>query len=317
MVYYFFIGKPLPWPACLRRLLRGFTILEIVLSLFILGVLAAALAPSVADLVERSRLDAERRILARLADTITGSFENTDLSLLNVAALPGTIGAGDTPTEFSISTIEDYGTTTPGSWFARVARLRGVTPVIGVPPSAAAQPALAEITTNALRNPRLLFAGPAEPGVQRFLLLSLVARRDQLVPPGYEPGAAWFDAIWNHDWESRTAPLPAHWQSRLTPAEVAAWLQGNGGLTRVHRMLVRRIVLPKYRLTVNNNHLTEAAFVSFNNTPNAFSAAASSGANLTPEILGGRLVMVNRGTAWPGVEALRFHLRENATVTLQ
>ena len=28
-------------------------------------------------------------------------------------------------------------------------------------------------------------------------------------------------------------------------------------------------------------------------------------------------VTINRGTAWPGVEALRFHLRENATVTVQ
>ena len=36
-----------------------------------------------------------------------------------------------------------------------------------------------------------------------------------------------------------------------------------------------------------------------------------------PEILGGRLITINRGTAWPGVEALRFHLRENATVTVQ
>ena len=26
---------------------------------------------------------------------------------------------------------------------------------------------------------------------------------------------------------------------------------------------------------------------------------------------------INRGPAWPGVEALRFHLRENATVTVQ
>jgi hypothetical protein len=85
----------------------------------------------------------------------------------------------------------------------------------------------------------------------------------------------------------------------------------------VHRFAVRRIVLPKYRVTVNSNHPTEQAFVSFNNTPNAFTAAANSGATSTPEILGGRLITINRGTAWPGVEALRFHLRENATVTVQ
>jgi hypothetical protein len=59
------------------------------------------------------------------------------------------------------------------------------------------------------------------------------------------------------------------------------------------------------------------AFVSFNNTPNAFSAAANSGASVSPEILGGRLVLINRGAAWPGVEALRFNLHENPTITLQ
>jgi hypothetical protein len=46
----------------------------------------------------------------------------------------------------------------------------------------------------------------------------------------------------------------------------------------VHRFAVRRIVLPKFRVTVNSNHPTEQAFVSFNNTPNAFTAAANSGA---------------------------------------
>jgi hypothetical protein len=50
---------------------------------------------------------------------------------------------------------------------------------------------------------------------------------------------------------------------------------------------------------------------------NAFTAAANSGATTTPEILGGRLVTVNQGTAWPGVQALQFRIHENATVTVQ
>ena len=166
-------------------------------------------------------------------------------------------------------------------------------------------------------NSRLMFAGPDEAGRQRFLLISLVARSDQHALPSYEASAAWFDAIWNNDWESRTATLPAFWQSRLSAAQIAEWHEGSGGLTQVHRLIVRRIVLPKFRVTVNSNHPTEQAFVSFNNTPNAFSAPANSGAASTPEILGGRLIIINRGTAWPGVEALRFRLRENATVTVQ
>jgi len=293
----------------------GFTLLELVLVLFVLGALAAALAPSVRDVVERSRRDAEVRSLDELAGTITASFEQTDLTNLNVAAMPGTIAATDSPTLFSASTTALYTTTDNAVWFAKVARLRGLSPQVGAAPGA--QPELARIAFNPLGNSRLLFAGADEAGRQRFLLVSLIARSEQLALPAYENTAAWFDAIWNHDWESRTATLPALWQSRLSAAQIAAWHQGSGGLTRVHRFGVRRIVLPKYRVTVNDNHPTEQAFVSFNNTPNAFTAAANSGATSTPEILGGRLITINRGPAWPGVEALRFRLRENATVTVQ
>lgn len=296
---------------------RAFSLLEIVLVLFVLGVLAATLVPSVRDIVERSRGEAERRSLDELAATITASFENDDLNTLNVAALPGYIGSADTATAFSISTSATYSTTNNNSWFAKVGRLRGVTPQFGVAPTAAAQPALALIAFNPLGNPRLLFAAPDETGKQRFLIVSLMARTEQLVLPAYESSSAWFDAIWNNDWESRTAPPPSYWQSRLTPAQFAAWSQGTGGLTSAHRLCVRRIVLPKYRITINNNHPTSAAFVSFNNTSNAFTAPANSGANTTPEILGGRLVIVNQGTTWPGVEVLRLHLHSNDTVIVQ
>ena len=294
---------------------RGFSLLEIVLVLFVLGALAAALTPSVRDIIERSRREAEARTLDELAATITASFENTDLTNLNIAALPGTIAATDSPTLFSASTTALYSTTDNAAWFAKVARLRGLAPQISTAP--AAQPELARIAFNPLGNSRLLFAAPDETGRQRFLLLSLAARSEQLALPSYEAGTAWFDAMWNHDWESRTATLPALWQSRLTAAQIAAWHQGSGGLTQVHRLIVRRIVLPKFSVTVNSNHPTEAAFVSFNNVPNAFTAPANSGATSTPEILGGRLITINRGPAWPGVESLRFHLRENATVTVQ
>ena len=293
----------------------GFTLLELVLVLFVLGALAAVLAPSVRDIVERSRREAETRALDELAQTISASFENTDLTNLNVAAMPGTIADTDSPTAFSASTTALYTNTDNAAWFAKVARLRGLNPQVGVAPGA--QPELARIAFNALGNSRLFFAGADEAGRQRFLLVSLAARSEQLALPDYENNSAWFDAIWNHDWESRTATLPALWQTRLTAAQIAAWHQGSGGLTQVHRLIVRRIVLPKFRVTANNNHPTEQVFVSFNNTPNAFTAPANSGATSTPEIPGGRLITINRGPAWPGVEALRFHLRENATVTVQ
>jgi prepilin-type N-terminal cleavage/methylation domain-containing protein len=317
MVFYAFLRKDALLRQNFRRVLRGFTLLEIVLALFILAVLAATLTPSITEIVNRNRIDGEKRTLGELADAITASFENSDLTNLNVAALPGTIGSGDTPTEFSASSTAPYATTNNNSWFAKIARLRGLTPVIGRPPTVAVQPALAQVAFNFLGNPRLLFAGPTEAGQQRFLLLSLMARTDQLTLPAYDGSTAWFNAIWNNDWESRTATLPGYWSSVLTPAQLAAWNQGTGGLTQAWRLCVRRIVLPKFTVTVNDNHPTNAAFVSINNVANAFTAAANSGATTTPEILGGRLVTVNQGTAWPGVQALQFRIHENATVTVQ
>lgn len=317
MVFYPYLIRNRLFRARWPILSRAFSLLELVLVLFVLGVLAASLAPSVRGTIEKARTESERRLLGDIASTITASFEATDLSYLNVAALPGTIGPGDVPTRFSTTTSASYAATAGDDWFAKVGRQRGITPLSGPPPSFAAQPELARIAQNELGNPRFLFLGPAESGRQRFLLVSLMARTDQLVLPPFEANAAWFDAVWEHNWENRAAPLPAYWTSRLTPAHAAAWTTGSGGTTQVWKLCVQRILLPKFRVSVNNNHPSEAAFVSFNNTPNAFSAPANSGASVTQEILGGRLVIINRGTSWPGVEALRFTLKENPTVTLQ
>lgn len=299
------------------RALRGFSLLEIVLVLFVLGILSAAVAPSLREMVERGRRDAEAKSLDELATAVASTFDATDLTNDNVAALPGTMGPGDTATQFSTSTSATSAATAATDWFSKVARARGITPQMGVAPTTAAQPALAQIAYNPSGNPRLLFAGPSEAGRQRFLLVSLTARPEQLTLPAYENSAAWFDALWNSDWESRTAQPPAYWTGKLTPAQLAAWTQGSGGLTQVYRLCVRRIVLPKFTVTVNDNHATDSAFVSFNNVSPAFTAPANSGANVTPEILGGRLITINRGTSLPGVEALRFRLRENATITVQ
>lgn len=299
------------------RPVRAFSLLEIVLVLFVLGIVAAAVAPSLREVIERGRRDAEANALQELARAIESTFDATDLTGENVAAVAGSIGPSDVATRFSTSTSATSATTAAADWFAKVARAKGITPQIGAAPTAAAQPALAQIAFNALGNPRLLFAGPLEAGRQRFLLVSLAARSGLLALPPYEANAAWFNALWNHDWESRTSPLPAYWNARLAPAQVAAWTAGGGGLTQVHRLCVRRIVLPRFTVTVNNNHPADSAFVSFNNVSSAFTAPPNSGANVTPEILGGRLITIHRGTSLPGVEALRFRLRENATITVQ
>ena len=52
-----------------RSLIRGFSLLEVVLVLFVLGLLAAALAPSVRDLLATGRRNSEVKSLDQLADT--------------------------------------------------------------------------------------------------------------------------------------------------------------------------------------------------------------------------------------------------------
>lgn len=315
MVHFAYIGRGRLIRRNWRRAVRAFSLLEIVLVLFIAGILAATLIPSVREIVERARRDAEVRTLDELATAIVGSFDAADLSGENVAALPGTLGPGDVATRFSVDTGGQPAAVSAADWFAKVARRRGIAVQVGVAPGA--QPALAQVAFNPVGQPRLLFAGPVEAGRQRFLLVSLTARNEQLVLPAYEAGAAWFDALWNHDWESHVAAPPAYWTGRLPAAQMAAWGSGAGGRTQGWRLCVRRIVLAKFTVGVNNNHPADAAYVSYDNRAPAFTAPANSGASTTPEILGGRLIIVNRGTAWPGVEALRFRLRENATITVQ
>lgn len=245
----------------------AFSLLEIVLVLSVLAILTTVLLPSARGLIGQTQRNAESRALQSLADLITASFQSPDLTLLNIAAIPGSIGPADFPTDFSVSTSANYDTTTAAHWFAKIARAQGITPVIGVAPSSSAQPELARIAYNQTGNPRWLFAAADESGKQRFLLVSLSGRPEQLVVPSFDSSSAWFDAIWNHDWESRTAGLPDYWLNRLTPEQISTWLQSPGGLTHVNRFCVQRIVLPKFRLSVNNNHLTEHAFVSFNRVP--------------------------------------------------
>ena len=69
--------------------------------------MATALTPSVRDLVERGQRDAEAKSLDELAATITASFEQTDLTNLNLAALPGTLGAAEDNTSKLIA-LQDY-----------------------------------------------------------------------------------------------------------------------------------------------------------------------------------------------------------------
>lgn len=281
--------------------IRGFTLLEVSLALLILAVLAAVVTPSLTGSIRHRQIEAEQRVLSELADAIVQSFESDDFDI-NIAAMPGTIGPDEQGTEFSVSTGLPAFNGSPLHWAAKLARIDGRLP--------------AAIATNACRNGRYLFAAPAEPGRQRFLLVSLMSSPGELVLPAYTASPDWFDHLWNHDWEM-AASLPPAWNTLLSPAQRAVWLQGRAGTTQVYRFCVRRIVLPKHTVTVNNTHPTDSVFVSFNHRANAFIALPGSGCTTSQEIFAGRLITVRQGVDSTDTVTLRFPLTRNATVTLQ
>ncbi|AHF94616.1 hypothetical protein OPIT5_22105 [Opitutaceae bacterium TAV5] len=272
---------------------RGFTLLEIALALLVLAVLTAALTPSITGSIRHRQVEAEQRVLSELADAITRSFESDDFDE-NLAAMPGTIGWNDHWTEFSVTTGLPYFTGSPGHWPSKLSRLNGRPPW--------------DIATNASRNGRHLFAAPSEPERQRFVLFSLVAAPGELALPEYTANPDWVDQIWRHNWEKADS---------LPPAEIARWMQGRAGTTQVYRFCVRRIILPKYTVTVNNTHPTDSVFVSFDHQENAFVVPPGAGSQTSRGIFAGRLITVRQGVESPDTVTLRFPLTRNATVTLQ
>jgi hypothetical protein len=270
-------------------------------------VLTAVLTPSITGSIRHRQVEAEQRVLSELADAITRSFESDDFDE-NLAAMPGTIGSNDHWTEFSVTTGRPYFTGfpyftgSPGHWPSKLSRLNGRPP--------------RDIATNASRNGRYLFAVPTEPERQRFVLFSLMAAPGELALPEYTANPDWVDRIWRHDWENSNS-LPPAWETALPPEEVARWMQGRAGTTQVYRFCVRRIILPKYTVTVNNTHPTDSVFVSFDHQENAFVVPPGAGSRTSRGIFAGRLITVRQGVESPDTVTLRFPLTRNATLTLQ
>ncbi len=276
---------------------RGFALLlEIIIGLFIVGLLAGAFFSNVPERIINERIAAEDASLDELALAIHQSLLSTDLSRTNIAAISGEIGPDDTPTAFSTSTSPAYAGTSPSDWFAKIAYLHGTVVAIGAPPTAESQPAVARILYNSMNQPRLLFIRPTvrDENVQ-LMLMSLLATPQQLVLPPYEASDAWFDAIWNHDFTKRTLQVPAAWNVLLPVAELAAWNRGNGG-SKLNRLRVVRITIPKFVFNVNNNDSTNFGWVYWNNGGGRFESRPESGATSTRPIISGRLVRCASGT---------------------
>lgn len=301
---------------------RAFTLLEILIVISIIAVALSAIITSETERALRHRIDLEDRALTDLSKTIQESFESEDFSGTNIAAFSSSFGGGDidgtvSPTRFSNSTA-GHSAVTAQDWFAKVARLRSATFTTGGALTRSGQPEVAKIALNSMDNPRWLFAAPPEAERQRFLLVSLMARNEQLTMPAYSAASDWFDAIWNTDFDTRTMSTPPLWNSLLTGTQLNEWNNGSRG-SMLWRLRVQKITLRRYTMVISNTHGSDSAWVRFNNAAHFLNSAANSGSMAgVPAVLGGRMVKVYVGTT-EGTAVLKnsFRLHDNAEIIIQ
>jgi len=307
----------------------------LLIAVAIVGILAGILAPVLANKLDDAQMRSEAETLRSLRKDFEGTYDATDFSNLNEASLAGcglpsgTVfttfdqGTGVSSRIFSPSVLVD-----PAGWVTKLAQKRGFsTYVVGASYSALTQNQYTAIAFNPYQVQRCLVAGPTgEAGQQRYLLVSL------MVPPyrGLAFPAAdatqTFDSMWDQSWESTQVLAPALWSSLLTPAQYSLWNTASANnRTNASRLLVERIVQPKFTLTLANNSQTDTAWVDIGPAVDAITAAPNSGttissslAGFTTGILSGRLVVVRRGpTAAAAYEVQRFFLYSDVNLTVQ
>ena len=96
-------------------------------------------------------------------------------------------------------------------------------------------------------------------------------------------------------------------------------MTGRGGTTNCHFLAVKRIVQPKFRVTMNNTHPTYYGWVDIPGLAHPLQSDPVSAPIVSGEILAGTRVIFRRGTdpAGPGTEAYRININENTTFTVQ
>lgn len=314
---------------------RGEFLLMLLIAVSILGILAGILVPILANKLDDAQIRSEREVLRSLREDFEATYDAVDFDNLNVASISGSglpagtvfttfdQGSGIAGRIFGNSILVD-----PAGWVTKLAQKRGISSyVIGASYTAQTQNQYTAIAFNAYKVQRCLMIGPiGEAGQQRYLLISLMVPpyRSLVFPTG--DSTQTFDSIWDQSWESTQAQVPVLWSSLLSSGQYSNWnTASSNNRTNASRLLVERIVQPKYALTLANNSPTDTAWVDIGPAVNAITATPNSGTvqsgslpGFASGILSGRLIVVRRGpSAANAYEVQRFFLYSDVNLTVQ
>jgi type II secretory pathway pseudopilin PulG len=314
---------------------RGEFLLMLLVAVAIVGILAGILAPVLANKLDDAQIRSEADALRSLRKDFEGTYDATDYDNLNEASIANSgLPLGTTFTTFDQATgiasriFAPSLVVDPAGWVTKLAQKRGVSSyVAGASYSALTESQYTAIAFNGYQVQRCLVVGPTgESGQQRYLLISLmVPPYRALVFPAADATQT-FNSIWDQSWESTQAQAPALWGSLLTAGQYALWnAASSNNRTNASRLLVERIVQPKYTLTLANNSPTDTAWVDIGPAVDAITAGPNSGTVVSTSIAGfgsgilsGRQIVVRRGpSAAAAYEVQRFFLYSDVNLTVQ
>jgi type II secretory pathway pseudopilin PulG len=314
---------------------RGEFLLMLLVAVAIVGILAGILAPVLANKLDDAQMRSEADALRSLRRDFEATYDAVDYANLNEASVANSgLPSGTAFTTFDVATgiaSRIYGPTVvvdPAGWVTKLAEKRGVgSYIVGAAYTALTQSQYTAIAFNPYQVQRCLVVGPTgESGQQRYLLISLMAPPYRLLVFPASDATQTFDSIWDQSWESTQAQAPALWSSLLTASQYALWnTVSANNRTNASRLIVERLVQPKYTLTLANNSQTDTAWVDIGPSVNAITSAPNSGtvtssslAGFGTGILAGRLVVVRRGpTVSAAYEVQRFFLYSDVNLTVQ
>jgi len=307
----------------------------LLVAIAIVGVLAGILAPVLANKLDDAELKAETENLKSLRRDFEATYDAVDYNSLNESSVagsglpPGTVfttfdqGTGIAFRIYAQNVVVD-----PAGWVTKLAQKRGVgSYVVGASYSSRTENQYTAIAFNSYHVQRCLVIGPAgEIGQQRYLLLSLMVPPHRALVFPTADSSQTFDSIWDQSWESVQSQAPVLWSSLISSDQYTLWnTTSSNNRTNASRLLVERIVQPKYSLTLANNSQTDTAWVDIGPSTNAITAAPNSGTvqsntlfGFATGILSGRMIVVRRGpSAAAAYEVQRFFLYSDVNLTVQ